>query len=95
MRLSQRLIIRIRHSTRRSTHLSAALADIRVLIRAYHATDMRLPARNPDTCQKHDRRPNKEFTWNGRIHTPTICQTRRRLAATLEIHGISGNASLR
>ncbi|KAG7207833.1 hypothetical protein KM043_009434 [Ampulex compressa] len=33
--------------------------------------------------------PNKEFTWNERIHTPIICQTE-----TSEIHEIAGNAAL-
>lgn len=54
-----------------------------------------LAPRNPDTCQKHDRRPNKEFTWNVRIYTHRQSVKRRRLAATSGIREISGNASLR
>lgn len=35
---------------------------------SYHATNVRLPPRGPGARRMHDRRrPNKEFTWNGRV----------------------------
>lgn len=60
-----------RHDRTGTTDRRSCWRTRRIVVRAsYHATSVRLPPRGPGARRMHDRRrrrPNKGFTWNGRV----------------------------
>lgn len=76
-RYPRRLIIRIGCGRTSETRRAYRRRPVRREIsHAYHTTAP-LPTRESRPRRLHDRRPNKEFTWNrdGMYAHPTICQT--------------------